>query len=228
MRLPESGRKRRQSTGWTTASTALHLALIGGAVIWTRGATTEAATTDHREQKLTFIERREVPVEKSVRAEPRQLVPTNVVPLEMETVDLTRIPTGIPPVTSIIGSIPVDTFAVTPVTDSTPGTGSTEVTAAWLKSNVEKAVTPIAGNPPPIYPRSLAAAGVEGIVHAQFIVDTSGRVEMESVRFTGEPNQLFARAVANALRRMRFSPAEVGQTRVRQLVEQSFAFAIRR
>ncbi|MGQ0765333.1 MAG: TonB family protein [Gemmatimonadota bacterium] len=228
MRLPESARKRQRSFGSTTVSTAFHITLIGGAVIWTGGAVTDAITTDAREQNLTFIERPVVPQEKNVHVVPSQLVPTNVVPVNVEAVDLTRIPTGIPPISSMIGSIPVDSFAVASLVDSSPGTVAPLGNETWLESTVEKPVTALGGNLSPIYPRSLAAAGVEGVVHAQFVVDTTGRVEMGTVRFVGEPNQLFARAVTDALRRMRFVPAEVGKSRVRQLVEQPFAFAIRR
>jgi protein TonB len=93
---------------------------------------------------------------------------------------------------------------------------------------VEKAVMPLQGNPSPRYPAMLAASGAEGVVQAQFVVDTTGRIEEGSIRILRADHALFERAVRDAMRRMRFSPAEVGQRKVRQLVEQGFSFAIQR
>jgi protein TonB len=64
-------------------------------------------------------------------------------------------------------------------------------------------------------------------VHAQFVVDTSGRVERESIRFKRGDHTLFERAVIETLLRSRYSPAEAGGRKVRQLVEQAFSFTLR-
>jgi protein TonB len=74
----------------------------------------------------------------------------------------------------------------------------------------------------------LRAAGVEGRVVARFVVNEGGSVEDGSVRFVQSDNHLFDEAVRTALRRMRFTPAEIGGRKVRQLVEMPFVFALSR
>ena len=96
------------------------------------------------------------------------------------------------------------------------------------EDRVEKAVVAIPGTATPRYPSMLQSAGVEGSVRAQFVVDTLGRVEQGSFRALDATHDLFTAAVRDALLRARFSPAEVGGRRVRQLVEQTFTFTIGR
>jgi protein TonB len=73
----------------------------------------------------------------------------------------------------------------------------------------------------------LKAAGVTGSVLAQFVVDTTGRAELDSFRVLESSQQLFSIAVRNALPLMRFTPAEVrGGRRVRQMIQQEFRFEI--
>ncbi|NJN05990.1 MAG: hypothetical protein HC814_05950 [Rhodobacteraceae bacterium] len=60
------------------------------------------------------------------------------------------------------------------------------------------------------------------------MVDTLGRVEPGSFRVLDSAHPLFERAVRDALGAMRFVPAEAGGRRVRQVVEQSFLFTLRR
>jgi protein TonB len=67
---------------------------------------------------------------------------------------------------------------------------------------------------------------VEGEVLAQFIVDTTGRAEINSWKVLKASHELFAQAVKSALPGMRFIPAEVGGKKVKQLVQQPFTFAI--
>ena len=67
-------------------------------------------------------------------------------------------------------------------------------------------------------------AGVEDPV--SFVVDTTGRADIASFKVIRTSHELFATAVKNALPRMRFIPAEVGDKKVRQLVQQPFSFAI--
>ena len=91
---------------------------------------------------------------------------------------------------------------------------------------VERQVSLLAGAPVPNYPEALRAAGIEGKVLAQFIVDERGMVESDSVRFVQSDNTLFEASVRNVLRRMHFAPAEIGGKKVRQLVQMPFVFTI--
>ena len=67
---------------------------------------------------------------------------------------------------------------------------------------------------------------VEGEVLAQFVVDTTGRAEPNSLKVLKSSHDLFVQSVKNALPQMRFIPAEVGGRKVKQLVQQPFTFSI--
>jgi protein TonB len=78
----------------------------------------------------------------------------------------------------------------------------------------------------PIYPRVLELKGIEGSALVRFVVDTTGRADVESFRIIEETHRLFGQAVRDALPRMKFRPAMMGDKKVRQLVEQPFGFRL--
>jgi len=78
----------------------------------------------------------------------------------------------------------------------------------------------------PAYPEMLRAAGISGSVRVQFVVDTTGRAELPSVRVLESSHDQFTRAVLTTLRQSRFTPGEVAGRRVRTLVERSYRFDI--
>ena len=93
---------------------------------------------------------------------------------------------------------------------------------------VEVQVTPYPGAPTPRYPEALRAAGIEGDVTLEFVVDTTGRVEGGSVRVLSSAADAFVVSVRDALAGTRYHPALVGGRRVRQLVRQGFVFSLTR
>lgn len=105
------------------------------------------------------------------------------------------------------------------------GSGTPDI---YTTAQVEKAATPVASNPRPVYPAGLRAAQVEGSVTARFVVDTTGLAEPGSIAFPEASQAQFADAVREALLRSRYLPAMIGDRRVRQLVEQRFAFTLTR
>jgi protein TonB len=78
----------------------------------------------------------------------------------------------------------------------------------------------------PAYPPLLEKQGIEGIAVVRFVVDTTGRADISTFRVVETNHSLFAAAVREALPGMKFHPATVGPTRVRQLVEIPFGFKI--
>src|SRR5688500_12216169 len=104
----------------------------------------------------------------------------------------------------------------------------------WLKP-----VAPI--RPPrPRYPEGSILGGAEGTLILQFVVDTSGRADMRTVRdlwprdrprLTGELGahyEAFLAAVTSALRGARYEPAQIGGWLVRHLVRVPCAVKLRR
>jgi TonB family protein len=80
-------------------------------------------------------------------------------------------------------------------------------------------------NPMPVsYPPSLFAEGIAGSVVAEFVVDTAGVVEEGTVGIVSSTHPLFSAAVKLAVESAKFTVAQKGGTRVRQLVQQPFLF----
>lgn len=95
----------------------------------------------------------------------------------------------------------------------------------YFEFQVDKPVAP-AGGCSPEYPAMLRAAGVEGTVLVQFVVGLDGRADPSTFKPLKTPHQLFTASIRRALACMRYTPAEVGGHRVRQLVQQPFQFGI--
>lgn len=108
------------------------------------------------------------------------------------------------------------------------GTGTGPATAAYFDWQVERPVVMAPGSRGPAYPEMLRAAGVEGTVLAQFVVDTTGRVVMSTFTTLSSPHAFLTATVKRALETMRFLPAEAGNRKVPQLVHQPFVFSLAR
>ena len=78
------------------------------------------------------------------------------------------------------------------------------------------------------FPPPLFAARVPGLVVAEFVVDSAGRVEDGSVGIVSSTAPLFTDAVRIALASASYVPAIKGGRPVRQLVQQRFQFDIDR
>ena len=98
--------------------------------------------------------------------------------------------------------------------------------SAYFEFQVEKTALGVPGNLQPTYPSMLRSAGVEGLVLAQFVVDTSGKADMSTFKVLESSHELFSQAVRQALPSYRFFPAEIGGRKVRQVLQQPFTFAL--
>ena len=78
----------------------------------------------------------------------------------------------------------------------------------------------------PWFPTSLRERGTGGRVTVQFVVDTSGRAEMGGLKIVQASDSLFVQSVRAVLPRYRFSPGEVGGSKVRTLVQLPFDFTL--
>ena len=97
-------------------------------------------------------------------------------------------------------------------------------TTTFRDFQVENEAQPITYGPAPRYPDSLRVATVEGEVVAQFVVDTSGRIDMSTFKALKESHPDFTAAVKSALPNMKFAPATVGGKKVKQVVQMPFQF----
>lgn len=107
-----------------------------------------------------------------------------------------------------------------------PSTRPNNSPQPYFEFQVEKQARQIPGSGNLRYPDILRTANVQGEVLAQFVVDADGRYEPQSFKALKSSHELFTQAVLAALPEMKFSPAEVRGSRVRQLIQQPFTFSL--
>jgi len=91
---------------------------------------------------------------------------------------------------------------------------------------VERTAELLPSNVTPLYPEQLRTANVEGSVVAQFVVDTTGEPMAPTVRVIERSDDRFVASVRETIPKLRFSPAEVGGKKVKQLVQMPFTFRL--
>ncbi|MEX2110802.1 MAG: TonB family protein [Gemmatimonadaceae bacterium] len=97
---------------------------------------------------------------------------------------------------------------------------------AYFEYQVEKVVALIGGATPE-YPSRLRDSGVQGEVIAQFVVGENGRYEGGTLKILQSSDPGFTDAVRRALPGMRFSAAQIGGRKVKQLVQMPFQFNLK-
>lgn len=228
-RLLESGAQGKKSAWGGTASVIIHSAIIALAVFGT--ATADPVIPFDR----GYI--RVIPLQPPVdaRASGHPLhdgagsTGTRPTVPEIPTVD---IPTTFDPTVPGTTPLSVGTGADTTLLSDIGGGGSSSGTTLGgtgvaSDASLDVPVRALVDRAP-AYPETLRTAGISGTVRVQFVVDTTGRAELSSVRVVESTHELFTRAVLAALRQARFTPGEVSGHHVRTLVERSFRFDIDR
>ena len=222
-RLLESKSRRTRSSLGVVTSVGAHLTIIVVAIHATAQSRPRPAALA-KAVVISFIPKASPSRSASPHPEQRKVPRVPIRPYitidpklsELPPMDFTPRSTALSDFTKGIGSISTSSS----LASTSPGAGS------FNADQVEKQVTLLFDAPVPSYPEALRAAGVEGKVVAQFVVDERGRVETDSVRFLQSDNVLFEASVRTVLRRMRFAPAEIAGKTVRQLVQMPFVFRI--
>ena len=231
--LIESKAKKQSMTRTSLVSIIIHAVLITGAVY----ATLNAGQNDDKAkvEDVKFVDNtpKDEPKPKDEPPPPEKIVTAITPPKGFQVLTApVEIPDVIPDVDLSKKATDESDFSGKGVAGGTgKGVGSgppIDANQAFFEFQVEKPVVPAPGSPSPRYPEILRSAGVEGEVLAQFVVDTSGRVEMSSFKVLKSTHDMFIAAVRNALPTMRFIPAEVGGRHVKQLVQQPYVFNINR
>jgi protein TonB len=229
--LLESRARRQRRTGGVATSVATHVALIGVVA----AATAHTPRREHEKPVVTIL------------VFPRPAQPRQAV---VDPVMRPSAPTGMP----VLRAVPIlPALAFTPPTvdpSGPPIQNPGEI--AWGPPRVGGGLPSIIGSgaepggagssgvwdpsetlmhlvaaPHARYPEPLRNAGISGRVVIQFVVDTTGRVDMSSVLVLRSSHDLFTRAVRDALPALRFRPTEMNGRRVRALAEMPFEFVLK-
>lgn len=235
--LPESLRPRSRGVGGTSVSVMLHAGLIGG-VVAAGGLRAEPKVQHLAPPPLIYVRPVTPPMPRptlpSGPSAPQPKTPSHEVQpipkVDLQAVaDPKVIPETLPLINTLLGAI-VESRATLPgsiASDSGAGHGGGGGGDQPLSAFAVEREVRVIGNVALRYPTMLQSAGISGEVTMQYVVDTLGTVEKGSVRVVSATHPLFAQAARDALVRMRFSPAEVGRQKVRQLVEQRFGFEVK-
>jgi protein TonB len=229
--LLESKPKKEKMAGGTVFSIVLHTVLIAGAVY----ATARAGVKDEKTkaEKIQFVEmKKEPPKVPDKPPPPKEVVVKPPPPKGFQVLRAPlRIDIKIPEIDlskAVTNESDFSGKGVKGGTGSGVVGGIANTNQTYFEFQVEKPAEMLSDSPKPKYPSVLESSGIAGEVQAQFVVNMSGKADMDSFKVLKSTNELFTQAVKNVLPRMRFSPAMIGGKPVNQLVQQSFQFAVPR
>ena len=223
--LLESKSGTRRSVGGAVASVTAHTALIAAALYATAQAHVEPARSPVVLRPLYFPIARtparpsSAPANRESQHDGHRLIFVDP-HLDIRVPDVD--------VANIISKQSDFSRTTGPIGTSGDASGPGPIDGTYRADQVERQVAVVPGGATPRYPELLRGAGIEGQVVAVFVVDELGRAEEDSIRFVRSDNTLFEDAVKQALRHMRFVPAELGGRKVRQLVQMPFVFTLAR
>jgi protein TonB len=230
--LIESKRKKDRSVGGTLASGILHAVIIVLVVVVTANAG-QKMVEEHRQEDLKFVEVKKPPPPKPEKPPPppKNAVMTPPPPKGFQVLTAPiKIPDKIPDVDLSKAATNVNDFTGIGVAggraDGVEGGTPVNTQQTYYSFQVEKQTQPVSGNPTPTYPSMLESARVEGEVLVQFVVDTTGHVDMSQFKVLKATNDLFIDAVKRVLPKWRFYPAETGGHKVKQLVQMPLTFKV--
>jgi protein TonB len=223
-------------------SLCIHVLLLGVVVATTR-ASLDAPRTPVADTTLVFLRRLappakpEAPPEARDRVEARPVVPVPAPPKGFQTVVAPKdIPTTIPPIDLTAKALDPRDFTGRGVEGGVArgvvgGIGKAAppaeeiYTVATAEPNFAPAV--LISQPIPRYPPVLQQIGLSGRVLLQFVVDTTGHVELPSIHVMESTHEGFEPPAREAVAAAIFHPARLGSRPVRQLAEQGIRFIAR-
>lgn len=232
--LIESKPKKQKTTGGLILSGVVHAVLITAAVFGTLQAKEQLEKP--KAEKVEFVEMKKKDEPPPPKEEPKPPPPDVVAaPPPPKGFQVLTAPIKVPDVLPDIDLSKKVTdeadFSGKGVAGGVAkgvvgGTAPVNTDQPYFEFQVEKQVSQVPGSSSPRYPEMLKSANVEGEVLAQFVVDTTGRAEMNTFKTLKSSHELFTQAVKNALVNMRFYPAEIGGRKVKQMVQQPFTFSL--
>jgi protein TonB len=229
--LIESGRKTdlKSTVGNNGASIAIHAILITLAVYATLHA--GEAVQEHIQQRNVVIQEQKQE-EKKEEPPPERVATVNPPPKGFQTLSIpTNIPVDIPP-PQANQHFDANDFSGVGVEGGVArgvegGTGPVVTDQPYMEAVVEERPETIAGTcVQPRYPAVLSQAGMQGRVTIEFIVDTLGRAERNSLRVVNSFHPLAEAPARETVQSCRFRPGRIQGRAVRVRVQIPINFQI--
>jgi protein TonB len=226
--LIESSNKGSKSFGQSVLSLIIHGVIIFAAIEATKGAAEEIKQRVI-DTTLVFLKPPEPtpppppppPQDVVVSANPppkgfQTVVPPDIIPKDIPPVDLSAKPLDPKDFSGkgVEGGISAGIEG---------GTGPVELGQVFLTSQLDDPAQRISG-PDPRYPPVLQSAGIAGSVDLQFIVDTTGHVEPNSLKVLAKTHDAFVEPAKEAVMKGVYKPARYKGEPVRQQVQQRIKF----
>ena len=230
--LIESGRKRdlKGAVKNSTASIILHAILITLAVYATLHA---GEAVRERVAERTVVVQQQEQKKPDEPPPPEQVATVNPPPKGFQTLSIpTSIPVDIPPPSQ--STFNAADFSGVGVEGGVArgvegGTGPAVTDQPYMEAVVEERPEVIAGTCiSPRYPEILRQAGIEGRVTIEFVIDTLGRAERNSLRIINTGHDLFVAPAREAVMSCRFRAGRILGRAVRVRVQQPINFQITR
>jgi protein TonB len=228
--LIESRRRKERTFGGTAVSVLVHAAVITLGVYVTAHASGQPIEKPNN-GGIIYSPIAPAKVQRARPAKRREAAPDGALP-KMNKQVLTapvRINVDIPPIDASSEITNTNDFGGTRTTSggsSFVGGDGSDDARAYFENQVDKPAIPRDGNAPPRYPSMLERSRVSGEVVAQFVVDTTGRVDVRTLRILRSSDALFSASLKSVLPGWRFLPAEAGGKRVNQIVQLPVRFAV--
>ena len=233
--LVASGAHADVKAPWLTTSVVTHALLIALAVVTTRAALETPRVTSPEDVMLLFVPKAPEPLPPAaIKPEkPAAIVNLAESPAQgfQTVVAPSDIPDLIPPID--LNQRPLDPRDFTGrgveggvAAGVVGGAGPVALDAVYEASTHVAGFEPavVLSQPMPQYSAALASVGVEGRVAVEFVIDTTGKVELVSVKVIESTHPAFESAARRAITGSIFRPAHLSTVPVRQLTRQSVRF----
>lgn len=126
--------------------------------------------------------------------------------------------------TKVFPPFPASIAADTVVVTAFAGRHADGTDKPYLEKRTTCPAWPSPKNPQPEYPADMKQQQVRGFVRVQFMVDEKGMPDSASMQVLQTSGDSFTDAVRAILASLRYQPASVQGTKVKQLTEQTFMF----
>jgi protein TonB len=225
--LIESGRRRSRSPLAAFGSVVVHAGCIALALHLTAGAMSGSVARDVPQEHVVHVALAPHPAAPRPRpttvAKPSVAPPRDQYQIQVNVASPAAAPIVLSAIPAHLDIVAQRELASQPASTGPSGEGDGEPDV-FTADQVDLTVALVEGSFGPPYPAELRDTHPDGTVLARFVVDTTGRVEIPTLKIVMTSAPAFADAVRDALPQLHFTAARYHGRKVRVRIEQIFQF----